>query len=130
MNRRAFTLIELLVAIAIIGLLIALLLPAVQAAREAARRMQCVKNMKQLGLAIHNYHSIHNAIVPGRIWKPLPNGNFPTTFSGTPDTPWSVLILPQLEQQTLYDAFNFSLGTEGPSPATPATRAAGFFANT
>jgi prepilin-type processing-associated H-X9-DG protein len=56
----------------------------------------------------------------------LPNGNFPTTFSGTPDTPWCVLMLPQLEQQALFDGFNFSLGTEGPSPATPA---AGFFAN-
>jgi len=126
-RRRAFTLVELLVVMGIIAVLIGLLLPAMQASRGAVRRMQCANHMKQLGLAIHNYHSIHNAIVPGRIWKPLPNGNFPTTFSGTPDTPWSVLLLPQLEQQALYDAFNFSLGTEGPSPATPA---AGFRANT
>ncbi len=125
-RRRAFTLIELLVVIAIIAVLIAMLLPAVQAAREAARRMQCVNNMKQLGLAIHNYHGIHNSIAPGRIWKTLPNGDFPTTFSGTPNTPWFVLMLPQFEQQALYDAFNFSLGTEGPSPTKPA---AGFFAN-
>ena len=88
--------------------------------------MQCVNNMRQLGLAIHDYHCIYNSIVPGRIWKTLPSGNFPTTFSGTPDTPWCVLMLPQLEQQALFNAFNFSLGTEGPSPTTPA---AGFFAN-
>jgi prepilin-type N-terminal cleavage/methylation domain-containing protein/prepilin-type processing-associated H-X9-DG protein len=125
-RRRAFTLIELLVVIAIIAVVIALLLPAAQAAREAARRMQCTNNMKQLGLAIHNYHSIHNSIVPGRIWKTLPDGKFPTIFSGTPNTPWCVLMLPQLEQQALYDAFNFSLGTEGPSPIN---KAAGFFAN-
>ena len=66
-SRRAFTLIELLVVIAIIVVLIALLLPAVQAAREAARRIQCVNNVKQLGLAIQNYHDVHNSLPPGRI---------------------------------------------------------------
>ena len=125
-RRRAFTLIELLVVIAILAVLVALLLPAVQAARGAVRRLHCVNNMRQLGLALHNFHCIHNSIVPGRIWKTLPDGTFPTPFSGTPDTPWCVLLLPQLEQQALFDAFNFSLGTEGPSPATPA---AGFHAN-
>ena len=125
-RRRTFTLIELLVVMGIIAVLIALLLPAVQSARGTVRRLQCVNNMRQLGLAIHDYHCIYNSIVPGRIWKTLPSGNFPTTFSGTPDTPWCVLMLPQLEQQALFNAFNFSLGTEGPSPTTPA---AGFFAN-
>lgn len=63
--------------------------------------LPCVNNMKQLGLAIHNYHGIHNSIAPGRIWKTLPNGKFPTFFSGTPNTPWFVLMLPQFEQQAL-----------------------------
>jgi len=126
-RRRAFTLIELLVVIAIIAVLIALLLPAVQAAREAARRIQCVNNAKQIGLAIHNYHSISNSLPPGRIWAPIPGGSqFPTIFSGAQNTPWFVLMLPQFEQQALYNAFNFTLGSEGPLTPFPQ----GFLANT
>ncbi len=92
-----FTLVELLVVITIIGILIALLLPAVQAAREAARRMHCANNVKQIGLALHNYESVTKALPPGAIWyNPLPrNGSI------------LVHILPYIEQQTLYDAFDF-----------------------
>jgi prepilin-type N-terminal cleavage/methylation domain-containing protein/prepilin-type processing-associated H-X9-DG protein len=126
MRRRGFTLIELLVVIAIIAVLIALLLPAVQAAREAARRAQCVNNMKQMGLALHNYHSVSNSLPPGRIWAPIPGGStFPTIFSGAQNTPWFVLMLAQFEQLALYNAFNFNLGSEGPNAPLPL----GFVAN-
>ena len=93
-----FTLVELLVVIAIIGVLVALLLPAVQAAREAARRNTCVNNMKQIGLALHNYESLHEA---------LPIG---TTYASSTDlyTTWAALILPMLEQQAAFDRFDFT----------------------
>ncbi|MEW4567143.1 DUF1559 domain-containing protein [Tautonia sp. JC769] len=133
-SRGGFTLIELLVVIAIIGVLIALLLPAVQSAREAARRAQCTNHLKQLGLALHNYHDIHNTLAPGRIWRAGPPGPaFPTIFSGTPNTTWFILMLPQFEQQALYNAFNFELGAEGvPTDwgiGGPLAPALGLFAN-
>jgi prepilin-type N-terminal cleavage/methylation domain-containing protein/prepilin-type processing-associated H-X9-DG protein len=124
-RRRGFTLIELLVVIAIIAVLIALLLPAVQAAREAARRMQCVNNMKQLGLAIQNYHDLSNSFPPGRIWTPSPTQAFPTILAGVQNTPWFVLMLPQFEQSSLSNAFNFALGSEGPNAPFPL----GYLAN-
>jgi prepilin-type N-terminal cleavage/methylation domain-containing protein/prepilin-type processing-associated H-X9-DG protein len=91
---QGFTLVELLVVITIIGILIALLLPAVQVAREAARKMQCANNLKQLGLALHAYVTAHNVLPPG----------------GMTDNElgYTVMILPQLEQQALYDQFNFN----------------------
>ncbi len=93
--RRGFTLIELLVVIAIIAVLIALLLPAVQAAREAARRSQCVNNMKQMGLALHNYHDAMSVFPPGYIAAgPYSDGE--TDVS--PGWSWASMILPQLDQ--------------------------------
>jgi len=88
-NVRAFTLVELLVVIAIIGILIALLLPAVQAAREAARRMQCTNHLKQVGLAVHNFHDARKGLPP--------------TTTGYHQPSWWVWILPYLEQQAVYD---------------------------
>ena len=95
-NLFAFTLVELLVVIAIIGILIALLLPAVQAAREAARRMQCSNNFKQLGLGLHNYHDVHNSFPAGRSYC----YSFTFTIGITP----TVCILPFMEQGSRYDA--------------------------
>jgi type II secretory pathway pseudopilin PulG len=91
--------VELLVVIAIIAILIALLLPAVQAAREAARRMKCANNLKQIGLALHNYHDSHKAFPPGVIWG-ANEGRVPErAYHHT----WLTQILPYLEQQPLYD---------------------------
>lgn len=96
-KRRGFTLVELLVVIAIIGILIALLLPAVQAAREAARRMQCTNNQKQIGLAMHNYHDAN---------KHFPAGFWYRGGSGKCNYGWAVWILPYMEMSTLYDALD------------------------
>ena len=106
-HRRGFTLIELLVVIAIIAILIALLLPAVQAAREAARRAQCTNNLKQIGLAMHNYHSSYNVFPLGvSRYGPITTYNW-DCWSG------HAMMLSQLEQSTLYNACNFSLGNNG-----------------
>jgi prepilin-type N-terminal cleavage/methylation domain-containing protein/prepilin-type processing-associated H-X9-DG protein len=103
-QRRAFTLIELLVVIAIIAVLIALLLPAVQSAREAARRAQCVNNLKQLGLAIHNYIGVNNVMPPATFVRDaIPGYGYPYDFSVF------IRLLPQLEQQPLFNATNFNL---------------------
>jgi prepilin-type N-terminal cleavage/methylation domain-containing protein/prepilin-type processing-associated H-X9-DG protein len=110
-NRRAFTLIELLVVISVIGLLVALLLPAVQAAREAARRMQCTNNLKQIALATHGYADV---------WTTLPRGGFLQQIaarsgffdsSGSPYMSGGVFLglLPYLEQGPLHDAMNFQV---------------------
>ncbi len=105
--RRGFTLIELLVVIAIIAVLIALLLPAVQAAREAARRIQCTNNLKQMGLAVHNYHDRTNT-VPAQCVYPSASA-----IGGGWSYSWAIAILPGIEQQAMYNAYNFSLGATG-----------------
>ncbi|WP_373651841.1 DUF1559 domain-containing protein [Schlesneria sp. DSM 10557] len=104
MKRRAFTLIELLVVIAIIAVLIALLLPAVQQAREAARRTQCKNNLKQLGLALHNYESTHSTFPPNLV----PGGNYAYSAGN-----WGVLayLSPYIDQANLYNLMNLNAPT-------------------
>ena len=126
-NARGFTLIELLVVIAIIAVLIALLLPAVQSAREAARRIQCTNNLKQLGLAFANYESTNSMWCMGAVT--FGGGN--SALAGNPMGPppgqsgvinglnWVALILPYMEQSPIYSSINFSLGY-GSTASMPA----------
>lgn len=99
---KAFTLIELLVVIMIVGLLIALLLPAVQSARESSRRMTCLNNLRQIGLAFHSYHAINDCFPASGMRRSL-----------------FVAVLPQLELNTIYNAFNFNASFSTPGPGSP-----------
>jgi prepilin-type N-terminal cleavage/methylation domain-containing protein/prepilin-type processing-associated H-X9-DG protein len=117
-RRSGFTLIELLVVIAIIAVLIALLLPAVQAAREAARRAQCTNNLKQLGLAVHNYISANNVLPLKTMWPNNEAVGWGWSYG------WPLALLPNLEQTTMFNAFNFGTGLFGNS-STPSIYASG-----
>ena len=113
-RRRAFTLVELLVVIAIIGILVALLLPAIQAAREAARRTQCTNNLKQIGIAVHNYHDTRRELPPMRVWDG--------------DRTWLALILPHLEEEQILSMWDPQLGCFYDQPLELRTAVvAGFF---
>lgn len=108
-HSKAFTLIELLAVIAIIGILVALLLPAVQAVREAARKTSCKNNLHQIGIALHSYHDVHNSLPTGCIeWR---NWNSPPTHR---QFAWSALLLPFIEQQNLHDQIDWSLPFDAP----------------
>jgi len=103
--RRAFTLIELLVVVAIIAILVSLLMPAVQSAREAAARAQCMNNLKQIGLALSSYEGIAKAYPPGSMWRTT--GDIQTAKNAKLGENWVILILPHLEKQALYNSINF-----------------------
>ena len=106
-TRRAFTLIELLVVIAIIGILVALLLPAVQMAREAARATQCKNNVKQIGLALHNYHDTYRRLPCG--WSATSDPLGPNGWG------WASAILPQMEQGNLQASLHYDLPIDDPA---------------
>src|SRR5262245_12727930 len=109
-RRGGMTLIELLVVIAIIGVLLALLLPAVQRVREAASRLKCANNLKQLGLALHLYESDHGKLPPGQVTGPLPEAGVTQPVAHG----WGPFILRYIEQKALADGYRWDLGNTSP----------------
>ena len=126
-----FTLVELLVVIAIIGMLVALLLPAIQAARESARRTQCVNNLKQLGTALHNYHDAHGRFPPAYVIQPGGGGVHgppdPETRDAGPGWAWGALLLPFLEASALHESLDMSLPSWHAQNAPAARTQVGLF---
>lgn len=118
-SSRGFTLVELLVVIAIIGVLVALLLPAVQAAREAARRIKCANNLKQIGIGLHNYESTYQT---------LPWGNAYGSGRVSASPSWSCSILPFIEAQNHYEKFNISVALDQPANAEAVTTKVNIYA--
>jgi prepilin-type N-terminal cleavage/methylation domain-containing protein/prepilin-type processing-associated H-X9-DG protein len=133
-RRSAFTLIELLVVIAVIGILISLLVPAVQKVRESAARVQCQNNLKQIGLALHNYENVNKRFPPAYVTaNPAADGSaYGVSYgdsyrNGPPGWAWGTLLLPYLEQEPLYRAFNLAEPCWAPVNAAPArTKVAAF----
>ncbi|MEM1228834.1 MAG: DUF1559 domain-containing protein [Planctomycetota bacterium] len=119
---RAFTLIELLVVIAIVGILVAMLLPAVQAVREAARKTSCKNNLHQIGIALHAYHNVHRSLPTGCIeWRAW---NSPPTHR---QFAWSAMMLPFIEQQSIHDQIDWSLPFDAPENQSAAETTVGTY---
>jgi prepilin-type N-terminal cleavage/methylation domain-containing protein len=118
-RRRGFTLVELLVVIAIIGVLVALLLPAVQTARESARRMSCESNLKQIGLGVHNHHDVTLALMPTSVGEGADAAALGFAGVAEPDgfAQWSTLLLPYIEQQSLYSLWDIKIQCTRQNPA-------------
>src|SRR5438874_1435183 len=125
-DRRGFTLIELLVVIAIIGILVGLLVPAVQQVREAAARTQCINNLKQIGLALHSFHDTYKRFPPGYVDRNTDPNSTPDNDLG-PGWGWAAFLLPHLEQGNVYRRINFSQGVGLGSNAAVSQLALGIY---